>query len=172
MIVSELLKTENISKVSIVAHSFGGRVAIMFASKEPEHLDKLILVDSAGIKSRFNLFKQFKIWHYKFLKKLKKIGIIKRELSNYGSSDYKAMPKELKPVFNRIVTLDLTPNLKDIQSPTLIIWGRDDKDTPYYMAKKLNKNIKDSAIITFEGGHFAYLDYAERFSIIVKEFVK
>ena len=49
-IVSELLIAENIKKVNIVGHSFGGRVAIMLAGLEPEKVNKLVLVDSAGIK--------------------------------------------------------------------------------------------------------------------------
>ena len=188
-IVKELLEQENVKDYSIVAHSFGGRVAIKLASIntlnqkhiEQENsgneivnfsLQKLVLVDSAGIKPRFDLKTKFKIWRYKFLKKLKKIGLTKKDLSDFGSDDYKAMPEELKVVFNRIVNEDLTENLKLIDCPTLLVWGKDDKDTPYYMAKKMKKSIKDSAIITFEGGHFAYLKHAEKFYNITKEFLQ
>ena len=171
-IIEELLNAEHLKKINIVSHSFGGRVAISFASKHKNLTNKLVLVDSAGIKPKFNLFKSFKILRYKFLKKLVKAKIIKRDLSGFGSRDYKAMPEELRPVFNKIVNQDLTNNAKQIDSPTLIIWGKDDKDTPMYMAKKLHKCIKDSAIITLEGGHFAYLNNADKFSIIVNEFLK
>ncbi len=171
-IIYELLDAENIEKVNIVCHSFGGRVALLFASEFPDKLEKLVLVDSAGIKPKFNLIKAVKILRYKILKKLKSMGLTKKDLSNFGSSDYKAMPEQLKPVFSRIVNKDLTRESKKIKVPTLIIWGRDDKDTPIYMAKKLHKNIEDSAIIMLEGGHFAYLNNADKFAIIVKEFLK
>ena len=105
------------------------------------------------------------------MKKLKKIGLVKKDLSNYGSADYRAMPNELKPVFNRIILQDLSKQAKDILVPTILIWGKQDKDTPLYMAKKLNKLIKDSAIITFEGGHFAYLNHSKEFEIIVDNFL-
>ena len=147
-IVVELLQAENIQEVSIVAHSFGGRVAFLLASENAELVEKLVLCDVAGIKPRFNLAKQFKIWKYKLLKKLKEKGKYKKDLLSYGSDDYRAMPDNLKPVFNRIVKTDLTGKLKDIVAPSLIIWGKKDKDTPYYMAKKINRKIKDSAIIT------------------------
>lgn len=171
-IVNELLKFEGVQNVSIVAHSFGGRVAIKFASKHQDCTKKLVLVDSAGIKPKFSLSKWIKIKHYKFLKFLKKHGIIKRELSNFGSQDYRAMPPNLKPVFSRIVCEDLTPYLQNILAPTLIVWGKDDRETPFYMAKKLNKKIEDSAIVTFDGGHFAYLQNESKFDIIVSEFLK
>ena len=105
-IVVELLKAENIDKTSIVCHSFGGRIAILLASEYPELVEKLVFVDVAGIKPKFSLSKTLKIWKYKCLKTLKKIGLIKRDLSKYGSADYKAMPDELKPVFNRIILQD------------------------------------------------------------------
>jgi pimeloyl-ACP methyl ester carboxylesterase len=171
-VVQELLDAENINKVSIVCHSFGGRVALLFASEISSKVEKLVLVDSAGIKPKFSIIKSFKIFKYKCLKTLKKIGIVKKDLNNYGSADYRAMPEKLKPVFNRIVTTDLSQQSKKITAPTLIVWGKDDEDTPFYMAKKLNKNIKDSAIITFEGGHFAYLNNASKFALIVDEFLK
>ena len=171
-IIVELLNAENIKKTSIVAHSFGGRVTFLLASENPELVDRLVLVDVAGIKPRFNLGREIKVWHYKFLKKLKQKGIIKRDLLSYGSDDYRAMPQNLKPVFNRIVKTDLTDRLRHITAPTLIIWGKKDKDTPYYMAKKINKKISNSAIITFEGGHFCYLDNIDKFNLIVENFLK
>ena len=171
-IVEQLLIELNISKINIVAHSFGGRIALLVAARKPEIVNKLVLVDSAGIKPRFSIKKSIKVWHYKFLKKLKKAGIIKKDLSNFGSSDYRAMPNSLKPVFNRIVNNNITTNeLKSIQSPALIVWGKDDDSTPFYMAKKLNKHIKDSAIVALDGGHFAYLQNAEKFLIILNSFI-
>ena len=170
-IVDELLKIENIKKVNIVAHSFGGRIALLFANRNQDMISKLVLVDSAGLKPKFSLSKTLKIWRYKFLKKLKAKGIIKRDLSNFGSDDYKAMPKNLKQVFNNVVNTDLTFTLKTISSPTLIVWGKDDKSTPFYMAKKMHKNIKDSAIITLDGGHFAYLQNSNKFLLVVENFL-
>jgi pimeloyl-ACP methyl ester carboxylesterase len=172
-IVSELLMAENLSSVSVVGHSFGGRVAIMLASFEPEKVKKLVLVDSAGIKPKFSLSKKLKVLRYKFLKSLKNKGIIKRDLTVYGSSDYKALPESVKPVFSRIVNTDLTNMLKNISAPTLIVWGKKDTETPLYMAKKLNKKIKDSAIIAFEDcGHFCYLQKPYDFQVIVENFLK
>ena len=172
-IVSELLASENIGKVNVVAHSFGGRVAIMLASLEPQKVNKVVLVDSAGIKPRFSVSKKIKILKYKTLKKLKQKGLIKKDLTGYGSSDYKAMPECLKPVFNNIVNTDLSDMAKNIVAPTLLVWGTEDKDTPIYMAKKLNKLIKDSAIIRFKDcGHFCYLQKPDYFNKIVINFFK
>ena len=52
----------------------------------------------------------------------------------------------------------LTELTKEIKVPTIIIWGKYDKDTPMYMARKLNRNIKDSSLVTYPAGHYSYLD--------------
>lgn len=171
-IVTQLLMAENIKKVNVVAHSFGGRVALLLASQHPDLIEKLVLCDIAGIKPKFSLSKTIKVWRYKFLKRLKKAGLYKRDILSFGSDDYRAMPQNLRPVFSRIVSKDLSFTLSSIISPTLIIWGKDDKETPIYMAKKINKGIADSAIITFDGGHFCYLNNSEKFNIIVSHFLR
>lgn len=170
--VTEMLDTLNIDKVSVVAHSFGGRVAIKLASNT-QYVNKLILVDSAGVKPRFSLSKQLKINHFRFLKWLKNHKLLKRDLSKYGSEDYKALPEQMKPVFVRIINEDLTPNLSKIACPTLLIWGGKDKSTPLYMAKTMHKKIKDSGLVVFkESGHFSYLEHHGEFLIIANEFLK
>lgn len=171
-IVQQMLITIGVDKVMIVAHSFGGRVAIKLASTS-NLVSKLVLVDSAGVKPKFSLVKQCKVNHFKFLRWLKKHRIIKRELDNYGSEDYKALPQQMKPVFVRIVNEDLTPLLKDVNCPTLLIWGDKDKSTPLYMAKTMKKTIKDCGLVVFKNsGHFSYLDHHDEFLIIVDEFLK
>ena len=171
-IVVEILNNEKIDKVSVFGHSFGGRVAILLAS-ETDFVDKLILIDSAGIKPRFNLIKWFKIRKYKFLKWCNKKLKTKFDLSKFGSEDYKAIPKELKQVFNNIVNLDLTKKLKNIKAKSLIVWGERDKSTPLYMAKKINRNIQNSSLVIYKNcGHFSYIENFNEFCNLTITFLK
>ena len=63
--VERFLKEHKITKASIVAHSFGGRVAIKLAAKNSGLVDKLVLVDSAGIKPRRGIIYKYKVYKYK-----------------------------------------------------------------------------------------------------------
>lgn len=156
-----------IKTFSIVAHSFGGRVAIKFASDYNEKVDKLLLVDSAGIKPRFNIIKYLKVKKYKLAKKLK------LKTSQYGSADYQQLTPLMKKTFVNIVNFDVSPLLKQIVCGTLIINGKNDTETPLYMAKKLNRKIANSALIVFDDcGHFSYIEDYERFIAISKSFLK
>lgn len=172
-IIFQLIKNENLKNVSVVAHSFGGRVAILLSSLHPELVKKLILVDSAGINYKKNFITKCKIKWFKFLKFLSSKKLIKLNVNNYGSKDYKALPESLKPIFVRIINQDLTTHLTNILAPTLLIWGEKDKETPMYFAKKMHKSIKDSAIIVFKkAGHFSYLEHHAEFEKIVDNFFK
>lgn len=172
-LVKDFLKQLNIKKVSIVSHSFGGRIAIVLGANYKELVNKIVLIDSAGIKPKFDLFVFLKIKYYKFLKLLVKLKLVNQHyLKKFGSSDYKSVKEAQKQVFSRIVREDLTSLLNQIAAPTLILWGKKDKATPLYMAKRLKKHIKNSGLVVFEkAGHFSYLEEAYKTSIIIKEFL-
>ena len=160
-----LIDKLKIKKLKIIAHSFGGRVAILFSSIYNNLVDKIILVDSAGIKPKKNFIVWFKIVKFKLIKKL---GFKQK---NKGSKDYKALTNKMKKTFVNVVNRHLEHECVKITCPTLIIFGEKDKATPIYMAKKLNALIKDSSVIIFKNaGHFSYLDNFYEFVLISKNF--
>ena len=78
----------------------------------------------------------------------------------------------MRETFKKVINLDLTPNLKDITRPTLLIWGENDIDTPVYMAKTMEKNIKDSGLVILKDAkHFSYIDKINEYNVIVDNFL-
>ncbi len=171
MVIS-LLSFLNFDKFSVVAHSFGGRVAIHLASTQSAKISKLILTGSAGIKRRS--VKVFaKILRYKFLKLLVKLKLCKSTLlKNFGSDDYKNLDIVMKQTFVNIVNFDQRKEIKNITCPTLLFWGKSDAQTPFYFTKYFKKHIKDCAVIKVKGSHFAYLENAEQFLAVMRQFFR
>ena len=167
------LKELDSDKFVLVGHSFGGRVALQFSYMYPNLVEKLVLVDSAGIKPRYKINKTIKIIWFRFCKKCAKMGIYSKErLSRHGSADYKALPESMRATFVKVVNEDLSHIAKLIRCKTLIVWGDKDTETPLYMAKKLNKLITNSKLVVFAGaGHFAYVERAEEFSQLLINFL-
>ena len=93
-------------------------------------------------------------------------------LNKFGSTEYKTLPSNLKQIFVNIVNEDLTYLLTKIKLKTLILWGKKDKDTPLYMAKILNKKIKNSSLKILDAGHYSYLEEKEKFIYLTKSFLK
>ncbi len=171
-IINKILTKEKISKVNLVAHSFGGRVAIALARQGI--VNKLVLTGSAGLKPRASIKKSFAKFRYKIAKFLVKSRLRdKSYLDKFGSSDYKALGSKMKKTFVNIVNFYQNDMLKDIKCATLLVWGGKDNQTPLYMAKTFEKSIKDSGLVVFEGcGHFAYVEKAFEFKKILNNFFK
>ncbi|MDR1906231.1 MAG: alpha/beta hydrolase [Clostridiales bacterium] len=163
--VEEIIRYYVMKNVILVAHSFGGRVAIKLKAEGNDAVKKLVLCDSAGILPKRTSGYYIRVYIYKLLKKL-------RLKPNMGSADYKGLPEIMKKTFINIVNYDLKPCLRDIDCPTLIVWGEKDRETPMYMAEILNKNIRGSRLVVFEGcGHFAYIEDGYRFTKLLRGFV-
>ncbi len=159
--------------VILVCHSFGARVASYVASEHKELVKKLMIVDGAGIKPRRTLGYYLKVFKYKQMKKrVQKGKAPESALEKFGSSDYKSLSKIMKQTFVNVVNEDLKPKFRQIECPTLLFYGENDKETPLYMARKLHRLIKDSALIKVKGaGHFSYLDNFGLFLSVLKAFI-
>lgn len=158
-IVKALLDELDIHKTDIICHSFGCRVALKFINDYPEVIDKLIICSGAGLPYKKTFKKTFKKICYKSCKFLAKRGIInKNRLKSFFSKDYNNLPENMKKTFVNIINEDLTEYAKNIKCPVLIIWGKNDKETPLYMAKMFNNLIENSNLSIINGGHYGFLD--------------
>ena len=104
------IKELQIENPIILGHSFGGRIAIKYASKN-QNISKLILVDSAGIKKRLTLKKKFQIIKYKFLKmyyrKTKNVTKYNQLIKVSGSPDYASATNVMKGTMIKVIKEDL-----------------------------------------------------------------
>ena len=67
-LIEQLVKAEDIENPILLGHSFGGRVGILYSSRNM--VKKLILVDAAGVKPRRSLNYYVKVYSYKIVKHL------------------------------------------------------------------------------------------------------
>lgn len=169
---SEFLKTFlnklNIINPVIIAHSFGGRITIRFASEND--VDKIVLFGSPCVRKEQELSLSVKLY-----KKLKSVNFLK-PLSEFmrkkiGSADYNNASSIMRGVLVNVVNQDLSEYAKKIEAPTLLIWGNNDEAAPLEDAEKLEKLLKDGALITLNGTHYAYLENLNHVVKILKEFI-
>lgn len=162
-IINEFCRSLAIINPVIIGHSFGGRVAIVYASKY--QIAKLVLVSSPGVKPKFNLMKWLKIKMYKVSK------FFKLKL-NFGSTDYKNANDILKKVLVKAVNRDLTIEMDRITCPTLLIYGKNDKTVKLYIGREINNKIKNSGLVVVpKCGHFPYIERFRYFLIVLKSFI-
>ena len=169
-IVDELLRKLKIKNPIMIGHSFGGRISVIYAAKKG--VEKLVLLASPFKRSvKKNTFK------IKLLKFLKKVPVVK-ELESYmktkiGSRDYRNATPIMRLILVNTVNEDLTEYLKQIESPTLLIWGDLDTEAPLEDAKYAETIMKDAGLIIYQGAtHYAYLERINEVINVLNVFLK
>jgi len=72
----------------------------------------------------------------------------------------------------RIVNLDLTACLGGVSTPTLLLWGEKDTETPIADGRKMERLIRGSRLIAIaSAGHFSYLDSPAFVNTVVSAFL-
>ena len=167
LMLEDFCKELEIKKPIVIGHSFGGRLAIRYSSRIP--IEKLVLYGSPCIRISEEL-----PLHVKILKTLKKVPGLNEfgeYMKNYiGSRDYKAASPIMRQTLVEVVNEDLSNYAREIEEPTLLIWGDNDTEAPLKEAKELEKIMIDAALIVLPGTHYAYLENLPRVVSILKEF--
>ena len=141
----------------IVAHGFGGRIAIKLASAQPARVGNLVLVDTLGIGEGANAIHALKAsvpWP-KLLGGKARLGA-----------------DSTRWIHEEATREDLKPLLSSIRSRTLLVWGDKDRKVTPAVGLQMKKLIPHSSIVFLEGaGHFSYQDQFTEFSRVVKGFL-
>jgi pimeloyl-ACP methyl ester carboxylesterase len=165
-----------IQRPSILGHSFGGRVAIKLAAGYPENVDRLVLVDSAGVPPPQTLKRRLKRLASRFANTVGRLGrpgqaARRKIVARIASPDYLSAGP-LRGTFLAIVREDLRPVLPGIQAPTLLIWGEADADTTLADARAMERLIPGARLLVIKNaGHFSYLEQYGRFRLAVIPFL-
>jgi len=141
-------------KVILLGHSNGGRIALSFANLYPEKVEKLILIDSAGIYHN-ELLHRIKIFVFKAIAKIGKQITSSRILENMlyklaREGDYRKSDPIMKQTMINLLNSDKDLNISRVLIPTLIIWGQEDKITPLSDGKLIHELIKNSKLEIIE----------------------
>lgn len=183
-----LIRAEKLEKVVLLGHCFGGVIAMNFALKYPDKLNKLILISTSYkepnyIVGRFMKKivigfldfiaflspKPYRPGHSsypdgKFHKDFEFIGLVKTIFHNSLRS-YLLCVKQ-------VVKLDLKSRLKEIEIPTLVIVGEKDSIFPMSISNELHKNIKGSDFEVIEGAnHVIVLNNVETLVNIIDNYL-
>ncbi len=162
---------------SLVGHSFGGRISILLSSRGD--VDKVLLVDSAGIKPKRSLSYYWKVYSFKAMKntvlllfgKKKGTEIVDKLRGKSGSADYRNSSPRMRAIMSRCVNEDLKHAMPSIKAPTLLIWGEEDTATPLSDAITMKRLIPDAGLVSFPGcGHYSFLDNPFGFKAAVSSF--
>jgi pimeloyl-ACP methyl ester carboxylesterase len=192
--VNWIVKKYTNGPVIVIGHSLGGAISLYYAGTYPENLERVIVVDVAGILYRAAFIKSFiKVKPNRFLDIIDTPASI---VNNFIISGLDKMDKDLTPekvdeslrskflakILYRgdptkiaSVTLlhtDFSKIIDKINVPVLVVWGENDPVTPLRTGRLLEWMISESDLrIIPELGHCPMDERPDDFNKIVMDWL-
>ncbi|MEG0021710.1 MAG: alpha/beta hydrolase [Bacilli bacterium] len=165
-----LLEELKVVNPTLIGHSFGGKIALYYASIYK--VNKLILFGSPYKKGIQKISLKTKI-----LKQMKKVPVVNKlegfAKKHMGSTDYRNASEIMREILVNHVNLDITDLVKKIKASTLIVWGTEDDAVPIEDARELESLIKNSGLVVYEGcTHYAYLERLNQTINVMRSFLE
>lgn len=167
--INILVKKLKLKDLIIVGHSFGGKVALVYALNY--EAKKLILLASPYTKKIKK--PTLKMRFYKFVKNTPGLKVFENFVKNrVGSVDYRNASPLMRNILVKHINQDLVDDLPNIKIPVLLVWGTNDTAVSYEDAKKLEKILPNAGLVTYEGAtHYAYLERLHQTVMIINSFI-
>ena len=174
-----LMDELKIEKGVVMGHSMGGGIVLQLALDHPERVSGLgLIATGARLPVSKKLIDELAFpstqsqalhhiieWSYGPLagENLKQLGLKKLR---------ETRPAVLSGDLHACETFDVTERLSEIQAPTLVVCGSEDRMTPLHFSTKLAEEIPDAALQIIEStGHMLVAEQPNRLAKIMELFV-
>jgi len=191
-VLKRFLQILKIERCHVAGNSLGGLLAWEFTVRNPQIVDKLVLIDAAGFMEEENLPLPFRLARAPLAGRVIKYVVRKELLKQFVKQVYFNQEKVTEQLINRYYDLftrdgntdaflnlanqpynDSSENLKTIQNPTLIMWGREDVWIPVHNARRFHQLIKNSILKIYpEVGHVPMEEIPEETALDLIEFLE
>jgi 4,5:9,10-diseco-3-hydroxy-5,9,17-trioxoandrosta-1(10),2-diene-4-oate hydrolase len=196
--IKDFMEAQKIDKASLIGHSLGGGVCLQFTIQFPDKVEKLVLVNSAGLGKKATLLLRLLTLPIigKLLTRPSRKGtanflkecvydptLITDELVEFSYS-LAALPGAQNAFLSMVRTYgnfrgmhkdvlrSIVDNLTTITAPTLIFWGQQDRILSVAHAHVAEKRIPNAQLHIFDPcGHLTQMERPEEFNSRVLEFL-
>jgi pimeloyl-ACP methyl ester carboxylesterase len=177
-----LLDDLGVARVALVGHSMGGWISLAFAAAHPERVERLVVVDAAGLRFEPDLSLERALLpetvddvrmliRANFRRPLRLPTFVLRDLLRIARLD--AVPRTA--LLQRLVYGDehVDEHLPGIAVPTLVVWGRHDPLTPLALGERIAGAITGAELAVFEdAAHSPNVECPARFNGLLREFLR
>jgi pimeloyl-ACP methyl ester carboxylesterase len=197
----DLLDRLGIEQVTLVGHSLGGGIAMVFSYLFPERVDRLVLVASGGLGREVSpLLRSATLPGAEYVLPVIASGWMRDRIASAGrllgsvglrpGSDVREVwtgftslgDGDTRRAFLATTRAVIDPGGQSVSAhdylpdatpiPTLVVWGTKDRMIPAWHAASATTSIENCRVELFQGaGHFPHLDDPDRFAALVRDFV-
>ena len=166
--IREIVLKEKIDKPIMMGHSFGGKLALLYASIYD--VSKLV-VFASPINHNHQVSLKSKV--LKGIKKLPMMDKLGEKMKKHmGSTDYRQASPVMREILVNHLSTDIYDDLSNIKASTLIVWGEQDVTVSPNVAYEIDERINDSGVVILPGTHYAYLENLNRVVEILTRFLE
>jgi pimeloyl-ACP methyl ester carboxylesterase len=150
----------------LVGHSMGGLIAAQLAASTPARVDGLVLVDAVAVPLRRSMVNSaFRLPPAMRYMPLDFLPVLLTDALRAG-------PLNLLRASLAIHRADITRELGQINSRTLVVWGEHDKLLPLALGERLHRSLPGSRWVVVPGaGHNPMWDRPDTFNQLVADFI-
>ena len=196
--VQEFMVVQDVDRAALIGESMGGAIALRFALQYPHQVEKMVLAASAGLGKEVSIY--LRVMSLPILGELsarpsrKGTAQLLRQLfddpdlitdqwieEHYAMSSLPGAQRCLLSALRSMCnvwggrsdfyrpTLD---SLEEIEVPTLVVWGAQDRILPVAHAHQAAKRLPNARAHIFDPcGHVPNIERAEQFNVLVTDFL-
>ena len=170
---------KKLSKFHILGNSLGGHIALLYALKEPSHVLSIILTGSSGLyeKAMGTTFPRREDKEY-IRKKIQSTFYDPASASDAMIDEVFAAVNDRGKVIRAIsmaksaLRHNLADKLGQINTPALLIWGKQDAITPPFVGEKFKELLPNSTLFFIDKcGHAPMLERPVEFNKYLADFL-
>lgn len=156
--LSAWMEAVSLGRAHLVGHSMGGYVCLRLAASRPEAVRRLVLIAAAGVPTgRAMLGHLVPLLGAARHATPSFLPVLVRDALRMG-------PVTLWRAARDLLAEDVREDLRSVQAPTLLVWGKKDTLVPPAVGDLLRAEIPDSRLLVLEkAAHVPMFDQPEEF---------
>jgi pimeloyl-ACP methyl ester carboxylesterase len=189
--LARFMREIGVPKAALVGQSMGAGVALQMAVHYPQLVDRMVLVNGGGFRSANDPPPaDTPDWHARQISNAGTLAESREYLEkmyyNHGLITDQQVESNLILRLRSAYTAESVQianarglggvteeEVRGIKTPTLLVWGANDKLSPPVNADKLNAAIAGSRkVLIDKAGHYPFIEHPDQFNQAVREFLK
>lgn len=178
--VKEFVDFKGYDKVNLLGNSLGGHLALVFASRNLEAVQSLILTGSSGLYESAMGDTYPKRGNYEYIRE--KVAVTFYDPKNatkelvdecYSIVNDKSKALRILALAKSAIRHNVAKDLPHMNVPTCLIWGKNDSITPPDVAEEFQRLMPDADLFWIDQcGHAAMMEHPDEFNAQLRQWLK
>jgi 2-hydroxy-6-oxonona-2,4-dienedioate hydrolase len=178
--VENFIDFKNYDRCHLLGNSLGGHIAQLYALKRPDKCASITLTGSSGLFENAMGSSFPRRGSYEYIKAKTEMvfydpAVATKELVDEVYNTVSDLSKAIRIVktAKSAIRHNLEDKLHMIETPVLLVWGKQDEVTPAWVGEKFHDLLPNSELYMFdECGHAPMMEKKEEFNKIFSEFLE